>query len=210
MLQPRVPGSQVVAVQTSSDPPPQLLTASGHDAFAVTVAPGRTLFGTHVDQSVQEGSGGDDEGLTVVAIALVHDEADYMPVRNENATRFAKEPRDVGFALERVRYPRGVAPLVRLCPWRPNCRPAAAIQQPELDAGGIDRPRHQAAERVDFSDQMSFGRSTNCRIARHVCNRVAWEGAQPNGATESSGGKRGFNARVSRADHNHVETHVLY
>ena len=87
-----------------------------------------------------------------------------------------------GLAIERVRNPRGVAPLVRLCPRRPHGRPAAPVEQLELNAGGVDRARHQAAKRVDLADQMSLGRSANCRIARHERNRVAGQGAQPNAA----------------------------
>ena len=91
---------------------------------------------------------------------------------DENPAGLPEDPRDVRLALERVAHPRAVAPLVGLRARRPHRRPAAAVEQLELDAGRVDRPPHQAAERVDLANQMPLRRAADRRIARHVRDRA--------------------------------------
>ncbi len=43
--------------------------------------------------------------------------------------------------------------------------PFAAVQNPELDAGGISNPAHQTVERIDFADQMALTETADRRIA---------------------------------------------
>ena len=52
-------------------------------------------------------------------------------------------------------------------------RPLAAVQHAELDAGPVDRPPHDAVERVDLAHQMAFRETPDRRVARHFSNRRA-------------------------------------
>src|SRR5690606_19389696 len=56
---------------------------------------------------------------------------------------------------------------VGLCPWSAHGSALAAIEQPELDAGGICHPSHQAIQRVDLTYQMPLAQAADRRIARH-------------------------------------------
>ena len=95
--------------------------------------------------------------------------------------------------------------LVRLRARRPDRRPAAAIEQLELNAGRVDRAAHQAAERVDLANEMTLRRAADRGIARHVRDGVRRQRAQPDVRAEPRRGIRRFAARVTGADHDDVE-----
>src|SRR5439155_16988244 len=63
----------------------------------------------------------------------------------------------------------------------------------------------QAAERIDFANEMPLRRAADRRIARHVRDGGGGEGAEADVRAESRGGVRRLAARVPRADHDHVE-----
>ena len=42
--------------------------------------------------------------------------------------------------------------------------PLAAVQHAELDAGAVDRPSHDAVERVDLAHQMALGEAADRRV----------------------------------------------
>src|SRR4029453_2362605 len=92
----------------------------------------RTLFTPDVNQSVQEGSSSDYEGLAAKNLPV-------FKLETANSSRFeqdppgaTEDPLEVRFALERSPHPLAVLRLVRLGARRPHRRPAAAIQQLEL------------------------------------------------------------------------------
>jgi hypothetical protein len=141
-------------------------------------------------------------------IATFHRQADGTALLDEHLADLAEDPGDVRFPLERGRDPGGVATLVRLRAGRPHRRAAAAVQQLELDAGRVNRPAHQAPERVDLANQMAFRRAADRRITRHVGHGVARQRAQANVTSKARGGVRCLHARMSRADDDHIEVHV--
>ena len=70
----------------------------------------------------------------------------------ENATGPAEDPLDARMRLSSLADPLRSA-LICLSPRRPDRRPAAAVQELELDAGRVDCATHEAAERVYLPDQ---------------------------------------------------------
>src|SRR5262249_5208540 len=62
--------------------------------------------------------------------------------------------------------------LVGLGPRAVHGRAFAAIEHAELNARGIDRAPHDAAERVDLAGNLPFGHATDGRVAAHLPNRV--------------------------------------
>ncbi len=52
-------------------------------------------------------------------------------------------------------------------------RALAAVQDAELDAGAIDRPAHDAVERIDLAHQMALAEAADRRVARHLADRRA-------------------------------------
>ena len=126
-------------------------------------------------------------------------------VLDDHATGASEEPGEVRQRGERVAYPPAVLPLVRLRARRPHRRTAAAIEQLELDAGRVDRAAHQAAERIDFADEMPLRRAADRRIAGHERHRLGRERAQPNPASHTSRRPRGLDTRMAGADHDDVK-----
>ena len=97
-----------------------------------------------------------------------------------------------------------VAFLVGLRARRPYSRAPAPVEHLELNAGRIDRARHQPAERVNLGDEMSLCRAADRRIARHVRNRVLRQRADRDAPPKTCGGVCRFTSCVSRAYHDHV------
>src|SRR5262252_3027172 len=107
------------------------------------------LFGSDMNQAVEECAGRDDERAAAVGGAVLERKTGNAPVLDEDATRTADEPLDVRLRVESRLHPASVHALVRLRARRPDRRTATAIQQFELDARRVDRAAHEAAERVD-------------------------------------------------------------
>ena len=68
--------------------------------------------------------------------------------------------------------------FVGLGPRAVHGRPFAAIEQAELDAGGVDGPAHRPAQGVDLADDLPLGHAADGRIAAHLADRVAIGGQQ--------------------------------
>ena len=49
-------------------------------------------------------------------------------------------------------------------------RAFGAVEQPELDAGGIGDAAHQAIESIDLAHQMALTEAADGRIARHLAD----------------------------------------
>jgi hypothetical protein len=112
---------------------------------------------------------------------------------------------DVGLGFERLANPPAVAGFVGLRARRPHCRTPAPIEQFELDAGCVDRFRHQPAERVYLSDQMAFSGSADRRVAGHQRDRLRRQTAEPDGAAQSGGGSGRLDARVAGPNDDYIE-----
>jgi hypothetical protein len=54
----------------------------------------------------------------------------------------------------------------------PNRRAAAGIQKTKLNSDRVRDFAHDAAQSVDFADQVTLGDSANGRITRHLCDQV--------------------------------------
>ena len=83
--------------------------------------------------------------------------------------------------------------------------PAASIEQLELNAGRVDRATHQAAERVDLPHEMALRGAADCRIARHVRDRVGRQRADADARAQARRSEGCLASRVARADHDDVE-----
>src|SRR5437762_14336262 len=68
---------------------------------------------------------------------------------------------------------------VGLRPRPAHRRPLAAVQNAELDPGPVDRPAHDAVERVALAHEMSFAEPADRRIARPLFGPCRLMGQQP-------------------------------
>ncbi len=165
----------------------------------------RSLLRAHMNQTVQERAGGDDNGARDVRRAVVHDHARHTTRACGQPRDLAKHPGDVRFPLEGVGHPSAVLALIGLRPRRPDGRTAASIEQLELDSGRVDRTAHQPAKRVNLANQVPLCRSTNGGIARHVRHRVTRQRAQCHVTSHSRRGVRGLDASVTGPQNDNVK-----
>ena len=73
----------------------------------------------------------------------------------------------------------------------------AAVEDAELDAGGVGGARHHAVERVDLAHQMAFAQAPDRRIARHFADRCEAMGDERRRGAAASG--RGSRLRIPHA-----------
>ena len=172
---------------------------------------GRRAPLAHVHEAVEKGARRHHDGRRREPLAAGRAarrfqlDAAHRAAAHEQAAHAAEDPRDPLFAAQRIRDPRAVAPLVGLRPRRPHGRAAAAVQQLELDAGGVDGLAHQAAERVDLPDEVPLGRAADRGIARHVRDGRGGRRAQPHAASHPGRGAGRLHAGVPGPDDDDVE-----
>ena len=99
----------------------------------------------------------------------------------------------------------GVRLAVGLASGRPDRRSLGAVQQPELDAGGIRQLAHHPAEGVDLVHQVALRGAADGGIAGHAADGRRLAGDQPNAAAHTRGRHRRLDAGVAAADHDQVE-----
>ena len=81
----------------------------------------------------------------------------------------------------------------------------AAVEQAELDAGGIDGLAHGAAEGVDFANDLSLGDAADGWVTAHLRDGVAVGGEQRGACSHARCGECGFATGMTGADNEHVE-----
>ena len=95
--------------------------------------------------------------------------------------------------------------LVALGARGPDGGAAGGVEQAELDADGVGDFAHDAAEGVDFADQMAFGDAADGGIAGHLRDQVDIERVEGGLQAHAGGGHGGFASGVAGADDHHVE-----
>ena len=85
-----------------------------------------------------------------------------------------------------------------------HCGTLAAVEDAELDPRAVDRPAHDAVERIDLAHEMAFAEPADRRIARHLADRRPLVGQQQCLGAEPSRGCRCFAARMPAANHHDV------
>ena len=83
--------------------------------------------------------------------------------------------------------------------------PLAPVQDPELDAGGIGHPPHQAVERVDLADEVALAEAANGRIAGHLADGGDAVGDERGLRAHARGRGRSLAAGMAAADDDDVE-----
>ena len=170
-----------------------------------TGAAGRALHITDVHQPVEKRARGHDQRATPDHVAVLKRETNDRSVFDEHLAGALKQPDDIWLRRQRVLHPRSVALLVGLRAWRPDSRAAAAVEQLELDPGGVDRQAHESTQRVDLADEMSFRGAADGRVARHQRDGVRRERTQADAASHPRGRPRRFAAGMTRPNHDDVK-----
>ena len=102
-------------------------------------------------QAIEEGPGRDDHGAGLDRAAVPQLDAANPPALGQQADYLGLFDVEVGLVLEQPTHVNAVELLVALRSRRPDCGPAAGVEQPELDADLVGDLPHHAAQRVDFA-----------------------------------------------------------
>ena len=68
--------------------------------------------------------------------------------------------------------------LVTLGAWGPYGRTSGGVEQAELDADGVGDFPHDAAQGIDFADQVSLGDAADGWVAGHLSNEIDVQGIE--------------------------------
>src|SRR5215470_9226080 len=99
-------------------------------------------------------------------------------------------------------HPKLVCLLVTLNSRSAYGRPLCAVKHSKLDSSCISIEPHRSSHRIDLTNNMSFCQTTNCRVARHLANRIKILSQHDCAAAQSRGCQRRFDARMT-ATHNY-------
>ena len=88
---------------------------------------------------------------------------------------------------------------------RAHRRTLARIERAKLDACRIRGQCHDAAERVDFLDEMALADAADGRVAAHLAESLDVVREQQSAAPHAGGRKRRLGARMAASHHDHVE-----
>ena len=115
-----------------------------------------------MDESVEEGSGGDDDraGENAAAIAELESNDLFPPAAiffgEQYVDDFGLLDEEAGLRLEHLAHLYAVLLLVALRAGRPHGGATRSIQQAELNADGVSDLTHDSAERIDFANEIPW------------------------------------------------------
>jgi len=112
---------------------------------------------------------------------------------------------EVGDGLQLFAHLGAVESFVALGAGAPDSGAAGGVEQAELDAAGVRDFSHDAAEGVDFADEMSLGYAAYCGVAGHLRDEVEVEREERGAEAHACGRGCGFAAGVASADDEYVE-----
>jgi len=111
---------------------------------------------------------------------------------------------EAGLGFENFAHLDAIELLVALGARAPDSRAARCIEEAELDADGIGDFAHDAAESVDFADQVTLGNAADGRVAAHLSDQVEVHGDERGLEAHARGSHCGFAAGVACADYGDI------
>ena len=98
--------------------------------------------------------------------------------------------------------------LVALGAGRPDGRASRGIEEAELDSDGVGDLAHDAAQGVDFANQVAFGDPSDGGVTGHLRDQVDVECEERGLQAHAGGGHRGLASGVASADYYYIEMFV--
>src|ERR1035437_6094868 len=130
-----------------------------------------------VGQAIEEGPGGNNHRGRLYGPAIAQQNPGNTTVLTyRQRSHLGLLDPQIGFVFKHLAHPVAIQPLVHLSARRPHRRTARRIQQAELDADRIRHFAHDAAQRVDFTHQVTLGDAADGRVAAHLGNQVQVHG----------------------------------
>ncbi len=171
-------------------------------------APGGDLLLAEVDQAIEECAGGQHHGAGGKAAAVAGDDAANPAVLDDQVLDPALDHLEIGGGADRRLHGLAIELAVGLGARALYGGALGAIEQPELDAGGVGDAAHKAVEGIDLAHQMALAEAADGRVAGHLAD--GREGMGDEGRAGAHAGRRGrsFAAGMAAAHNDHVELAV--
>ena len=168
--------------------------------------PGRRGVFADMDQTTQEGPGGQDHRATADFLAMGgEDPGDPAPGIEDDVLHRPGTDRKILLGGQDLAHGLLVETAVRLGPGPLHRRPLGPVEHPELDARAVDGPPHDAVQGIDLAHQVALAQPADRRIAGHFADGVDAMGDEQGPGAHARGNGRGFRAGMAAADHDHVE-----
>ena len=156
------------------------------------------------DGAVEVRPGRDDDGAHAVFRAELRHNAADVPVLRPNLRDGGLLEIEVRLALEQALHMLLIAAAVCLRAQGVHGRALAAVEHAVLDAAGVRRAAHLAAEGVELAHEMAFARAADGRVAGHVAHGVQIDREHDGLQSQPRGRETGFDPGVARADDGNV------
>ena len=177
------------------------------DRGRIAETSGRRSLVAKMDHAAQESAGGEDDGAAGDGAAVSERDAGDGAGVGRDAGGFPFDDGQIrGLADQRL-HGAPVKLAVGLGARPLDGGALAAIENAELDAGGVGGARHHAVERVDLAHQMAFAEAADRRVAGHFADRRETMGDERGRCAGARRRGRGLAARMAAADDNDVKFH---
>ena len=175
-------------------------------AGSLAMAAGGGLFLAPMDQPAQEGAGGEHHCPGPDPAAIARDDPGHATVLDHQVLDSAFDHLEIGRRPDRGLHRLAVELAIGLGARTLHGGALGAIEQAELDAGGVRHPPHQAIQRIDLAHQMPLAEPADRRIAGHLADRGEPVGHQRRARAHAGRGSRSLAAGMAAADNNDVKS----
>ena len=168
-------------------------------------AAGGDLPLAEVDEAVEESAGRQHHGAGREATAVSRHDTTNAAVLDDQILDPALDHLKIGGSADGRLHGPPVQLAVGLGARSLYGRPLGAVEQAELDAGGVGNAAHQAVEGIDLAHQVALAEPANSGIARHLAD--GGEGVRDKCRTRAHAGSRGrrLTAGMAAAHNDHVK-----
>ena len=145
----------------------------------LTDAARRDLFLTDVNEAVEESTGCQNHAAGCALAAVAERDTRYptVPIEQQILGGAFGDIEPLGFLKQLADGP-AIELAVGLRARSAHCGTLAAVEDAELDPRAVDRPAHDAVERVDFAHEVPLTEPADRRVARHLADRGSFMGQQ--------------------------------
>ncbi len=170
------------------------------------MAAGGRLFLAPMDQPAQEGAGRQHHGAGADLAAVAGDDPGHPAGLDQQVLDGALDHLEVGRRPDRRLHRLAVELAIGLGARALHGRALGAVEQAELDAGGIRHPPHQAIQRIDLAHQMALAEPADGRIAGHLADGGEPVRHQRRARAHAGRGSRSLAAGMAAADDDDVKS----
>ena len=158
-----------------------------------------------MDQTTQEGPGGNDDGSSRQLTAVGKSDTAEPALGDQQFVRLAFDHDEVCGLADRGLHRRCIKLAVRLGARPLNRWTLAAVENAKLDAAGIGNAAHQSVKRVYLPNQMAFAQTTDGGVAGHRADGRKAVGQQRGSRTCPRSRTGRFAASVAAANDDDVK-----